>query len=75
MPSLEVSGPLQVIRPYTLKWNVELLPNGKGGALGVNVNRESQKGEVVAGRSLRLSLSNSGPARKEPGGSSIRRAS
>jgi len=43
MPSLEVRCPLQVVRTYTKKWNVELPPNGKGGAFGVNVRRERER--------------------------------
>jgi hypothetical protein len=44
MPSLEVRSPSQVVRTYTIKWNVELPPNGICGASGMMMERGSGGG-------------------------------
>ena len=49
MPSLEVRSPSQVVRTYTIKWNVELPPNGICGASGMIVRRERTGGASRGG--------------------------
>jgi hypothetical protein len=44
---LEVRSPSQVVRTYTIKWNVELPPNGICGAIGDDCEKGKNGGGAL----------------------------